>query len=71
MSNLKCLAFCFNRSFSGYAVNSDYEKHSKALTEELTALGLAFDNQFGMAAAYNDPLTFFKRHNEVWLKSLN
>ncbi|XP_040207047.1 heme-binding protein 2-like [Rana temporaria] len=59
------------RSFSGYAVNSDYEKHSKALTEELTALGLAFDNQFGMAAAYNDPLTFFKRHNEVWFKSLN
>ncbi|XP_077342212.1 heme-binding protein 2-like [Lithobates pipiens] len=59
------------RSFGGYAIKSDYEKHSKALAEELTALGLAYDTQTGMAAAYNDPLTFFKRHNEVWFKSLN
>nr|DBA27008.1 TPA: hypothetical protein GDO54_011191 [Pyxicephalus adspersus] len=59
------------RSFGGYAMKSDYEKHSKALSEELTALGLAYDTQFGMAAAYNDPLTFFNRHNEVWYKSLN
>ncbi|KAM4042075.1 heme-binding protein 2-like [Anomaloglossus baeobatrachus] len=59
------------RSFGGYALNSDYEKQSKALTEELVALGLAFDGTFGIAAGYNDPLTFFKRHNEVWLRALN
>lgn len=59
------------RSFGGYALKSDYEKESKALTEELTALGLAYDVNFGIAAGYNDPLTFFNRHNEVWFKSLN
>ncbi|XP_018414325.1 PREDICTED: heme-binding protein 1-like [Nanorana parkeri] len=59
------------RSFGGYAMTSDYEKNSKALSEELTALGLAYDTQTGMAAAYNDPLTFFGRHNEVWFRSLN
>ncbi|KAM9317176.1 heme-binding protein 2-like [Gastrophryne carolinensis] len=61
----------FVRSFGGYALKSDFEKHSKALSEELTALGLAYDEQLGMAAAYNDPLTFFNRHNEVWFRSLN
>ncbi|XP_073413535.1 heme-binding protein 2-like [Dendrobates tinctorius] len=59
------------RSFGGYALNSDYEKHSKALSEELLALGLAFDGSFGTAAGYNDPLTFFKRHNEVWFRASN
>ncbi|XP_056419354.1 heme-binding protein 2-like [Hyla sarda] len=59
------------RSFSGYALKSDYEKESKALSEELNALGLAYDANFGIAAGYNDPLTFFNRHNEVWFRSLN
>ncbi|KAM5164752.1 heme-binding protein 2-like [Mantella aurantiaca] len=59
------------RSFGGYALTSDYEKQSTALIEELTALSLAYDTQLGMAAAYNDPLTFFKRHNEVWFRALN
>ncbi|XP_069810437.1 heme-binding protein 2-like [Dendropsophus ebraccatus] len=59
------------RSFSGYALKSDYEKESKALTEELDTLGLAYDVNFGIAAGYNDPLTFFNRHNEVWFRSLN
>lgn len=66
---MSVLAFC--RSFGGYALKSDYEKESKALTEELTALGLAYDVNFGIAAGYNDPLTFFNRHNEVWFRSLN
>lgn len=59
------------RSFGGYALKSDYEKESKALSEELDALGLAYDVNFGIAAGYNDPLTFFNRHNEVWFRSLN
>ncbi|KAG8542131.1 hypothetical protein GDO81_027388, partial [Engystomops pustulosus] len=59
------------RSFGGYALKSDYEKQAKALLEELDALGLAYDGNFGIAAGYNDPLTFFKRHNEVWFRSLN
>ncbi|CAH2253183.1 Hypothetical predicted protein [Pelobates cultripes] len=54
------------KSFGGYAMNSDYEKKAKILSKELTDLALQFDNTFGTAAAYNDPLTFFKRHNEVW-----
>ncbi|XP_044146126.1 heme-binding protein 2-like [Bufo gargarizans] len=57
------------RSFSGYALKSDYEKESKALSEELEDLGLAYDMNFGIAAGYNDPLTFFKRHNEVWFRA--
>ncbi|KAM3931930.1 heme-binding protein 2-like [Leptodactylus fuscus] len=59
------------RSFSGYALKSDYEKQSKALSEELDGLGLAYDVNFGIAAGYNDPLTFFNRHNEVWFRLLN
>lgn len=59
------------RSFGGFALKSDYEKQSKALSEELDALGLAYDGSFGIAAGYNDPLTFFNRHNEVWFQSLN
>ncbi|XP_075059920.1 heme-binding protein 2-like [Mixophyes fleayi] len=59
------------KSFGGYALKSDYEKKSKALSEELQALGLSYDVNIGTAAAYNDPLTFFSRHNEVWFRSLN
>ncbi|XP_075719077.1 heme-binding protein 2-like [Rhinoderma darwinii] len=59
------------RSFGGYALKSDYEKNSKALSEELVALALNYDVNFGTAAGYNDPLTFFKRHNEVWFRSLD
>ncbi|KAM8946406.1 heme-binding protein 2-like [Pelodytes ibericus] len=54
------------KSFGGFALKSSFEKKAKFLSEELTALGLRFDTTFGTAAAYNDPLTFFNRHNEVW-----
>ncbi|XP_068135682.1 heme-binding protein 2-like isoform X2 [Hyperolius riggenbachi] len=59
------------RCFGGYALKSDFEKQSKVLAEALTSLGLPFEEEYGMAAAYNDPLTFFKRHNEVWFRSRN
>uniref|UniRef100_A0A8C5MFY4 Heme-binding protein 2 n=1 Tax=Leptobrachium leishanense TaxID=445787 RepID=A0A8C5MFY4_9ANUR len=58
------------KSFRGFALNSDYEKKAKVLSEELTKQDLRFDNTFGTAAAYNDPLTFFDRHNEVWYSAL-
>ncbi|XP_063774224.1 heme-binding protein 2-like [Pseudophryne corroboree] len=61
----------FVRSFSGYALTSNYEKKSKALSEELDYLAINYDVNVGIAAAYNDPLVFFNRHNEVWFRSLN
>uniref|UniRef100_A0A8C5PB76 Heme-binding protein 1 n=1 Tax=Leptobrachium leishanense TaxID=445787 RepID=A0A8C5PB76_9ANUR len=58
------------KSFSGYALKPVYEKKAKMLLEELTDLGLQFDSSYGTAAGYNDPLTIFDRHNEVWYTSL-
>ncbi|NP_001108278.1 uncharacterized protein LOC100137667 precursor [Xenopus laevis] len=58
------------RSFGGYALNSDYEKQAKILAKELEALELPFENSYGTAAGYSDPLTFFNRHNEVWYIAL-
>ncbi|KAE8601187.1 hypothetical protein XENTR_v10013573 [Xenopus tropicalis] len=58
------------RSFGGYALNSDYEKQAKILVEELEALELSYNSSYGTAAGYNDPLTFFNRHNEVWYMAL-
>ncbi|OCT77765.1 heme-binding protein 2-like [Xenopus laevis] len=58
------------RSFGGYALNSEYEKQAKILVKELVALELPFDNSYGTAAGYNDPLTFFNRHNEVWYMAM-
>ncbi|KAM4695535.1 heme-binding protein 2-like [Discoglossus pictus] len=55
------------KSFSGYAVQSDYKKKAKALAEELAALGLSFDDSSYTSAGYNDPFTLFDRHNEVWV----
>ncbi|XP_053567973.1 heme-binding protein 2 [Bombina bombina] len=55
------------KSFTGYAFQNDYLKKAKALSEELVALGLSFDDSSYTSAGYNDPFTLFKRHNEVWL----
>ncbi|XP_053315828.1 heme-binding protein 2-like [Spea bombifrons] len=62
--------YVYVKSFGGFAVKSDFEKKSKFLSEELNGLRLPFDDTFGAAAAYNDPLTLFNRHNEVWYNAL-
>ncbi|XP_056423563.1 heme-binding protein 2-like [Hyla sarda] len=54
------------RQFGGYALGFMYEKHAKALAEDLKALGLQFDETYYVRAGYNDPFTLFNRHNEVW-----
>ncbi|KAM4772183.1 heme-binding protein 2-like [Rhinophrynus dorsalis] len=54
------------KTFGGYALKSDFEKMAKVLEKDLVAQGKPFDDSYGTAAAYNDPFTFFDRHNEVW-----
>ncbi|XP_053315829.1 heme-binding protein 2-like [Spea bombifrons] len=54
------------KSFGGYAFDYEYARQSKKLAEELTSLGIPFDNSFYVRAGYNDPFTLFNRHNEVW-----
>ncbi|KAG8444017.1 hypothetical protein GDO86_009273 [Hymenochirus boettgeri] len=58
------------KTFGGYALNFHYEKHSKKLEQELLALDLPYNNTYGIAAGYNDPLIVFNRHNEVWFTAL-
>ncbi|CAH2253179.1 Hypothetical predicted protein [Pelobates cultripes] len=54
------------KSFGGYAFDYEYAKQAKLLSEELLAHGIQFDDSAYERAGYNDPFTFFNRHNEVW-----
>ncbi|XP_075452378.1 heme-binding protein 2-like [Ascaphus truei] len=58
--------YMYVRSFSGYALRSDFEKNAKALSEELETLGKPFDDSFYASAGYDAPFMLFNRHNEVW-----
>ncbi|KAM8947402.1 heme-binding protein 2-like [Pelodytes ibericus] len=54
------------KSFGGYAFDYEYAKKAKALSEELVALGIPFEDSFYERVGYNSPFTLFNRHNEVW-----
>ncbi|XP_018428747.1 PREDICTED: heme-binding protein 2-like [Nanorana parkeri] len=54
------------RSFGGYALDPTYSKEAVVLAEELRSLGYEFYDSFYLRCGYNDPFTFFDRHNEVW-----
>ena len=62
----KFLKYIFLRQVGGFMNDSKWDHEAKALDELISAQGLQVDTDEFYVNAYNGPMEFFNRRNEVW-----
>ena len=58
-------------SYGGWSSSEREERYADRLKGMLDRDGQAYNDTVLMAAGYDSPMTFFGRHNEVWLFKLD
>merc|ERR1719214_386740 len=58
-------------SYGGWSSSEREERYADRLKEMLERDGREYNDSVVIAAGYNSPMTFFGRHNEVWLLKLD
>merc|ERR1711963_1185 len=56
------------KSFPGWARDDDYMQAALALSQKLSAEGVAFQHDQWFTAGYDGPYQLLNRHNEVWIQ---
>ena len=65
-STIRMIILCFSRSFGGWASQDDYVEQVEKLAAAIND-PTRFDNTQYYQVGYDSPMTWWNRHNEVWL----